>query len=405
MPDWTALVALIGDRTLAIEKSILDTNVKVREIERRISDLQKKLEPIAPPVGSRTEVKVFVTAATALEADMIVRYQVAAAAWTPHYDARLTTGTRTTGPKLQLVRRAAIQQRTGEPWNDVALSLSTTRPSQGSQAPELTPTLVDAQDPPPPAPPRPQARAAMESADVMATRRPMAMPASSAPPEEARKDAAPINATIDANAFQALYGIQGRVTIAETGEAKRVQIDQSDIDPTLTIRTVPKRDAKAFLYAKLATPRTTAILPGQVSLFRDGTFVGTGRLPQLAAGEDHELGFGQDDNVRVRYAVAEEKRSESGIITTSKTEAKSYKISVQSLHERPIAVSVIDQQPVSVSQDVKVEFTAKPAPSRRDMEDKRGLVAWDFSLNPNEERVVEFSQRVTWPAAKQLIMR
>ena len=45
--------------------------------------------------------------------------------------------------------------------------------------------------------------------------------------------------------------------------------------------------------------RGTPILPGQVSLFRDGTFVGNGRLPLLSPGEEHELGFGVDDAVRV----------------------------------------------------------------------------------------------------------
>ena len=86
--------------------------------------------------------------------------------------------------------------------------------------------------------------------------------------------------------------------------------------------------------------RGTPILPGQVSLFRDATFVGNGRLPLLAPGEEHELGFGVDDAVRVRHAIAEEKRGETGIITSSKTDTRSYRITVKNLHERPIPVTV-----------------------------------------------------------------
>jgi uncharacterized protein (TIGR02231 family) len=402
-PDWAALAQLIGERTAAAQKLILDTQIKIRDADKKITDLQKKLAPIAPAQEEQTEIKVFVTAGAPLEADLTVRYQIASAAWTPFYDARLTTGTKAVAPKLQLVRRASIQQRTGEVWDNVALTLSTTRPAAGSQAPDLRPMLVDLFDPStsrpvaasaPPPPPAPMARsAAMADANKFQ---------GAAKVMQERTEATQVNATIDGNAFQALYGIQGRVTVQQTGEAKRVQIDQSDIEPTLTARTVPKRDAKAFLYAKTIMPKTTAILPGQVSLFRDSTFVGTGRFPQLAPGEEHELGFGQDDNIRVRYAVAEEKRSESGIISTSKTDAKNFRITVKSLHERPVAMSVIDQQPVSLNQEVKIEFISKLAPSRKDMEDKRGLVAWDFNLNPDEERVIEFGHRITWPAAKQL---
>lgn len=405
-PDWSSLAQLIADRTAAAQKVILDTNIRIRDVDRRIADLQKRLAPIAPAQEQRTEVKVFVNAGAALEADMVVRYQVGNAAWTPFYDARLTTGSRNTAPKLQLVRRASIQQRTGEVWDNIALSLSTTRPTAGSQAPDLPPYLVDVIDP---NQPRPMAESVANAParDAMLRSAPAAAPS---PPVAvgavAKQEAKPINATIEAGAFQAIYSIGGRTTVPDTGEAKRVQIDQTDIDPTLTVRTVPKRDPKAYLYAKLATPRTTAILPGQVALFRDGTFVGNGRFPQLAPGEDHELGFGQDDNIRVRYTVTDEKRSESGVFSTTKTDAKSFRVAVKSLHERPIAVTVIDQQPVALNQEVKVEFTSKTAPTpKKELEDKRGLVAWDFTLTPDEERLLEFGHRISWPAAKQLTTR
>lgn len=403
-PDWGSLVQLIGERTATAQKLILDTQVKIREVDRKIADLQKQLGPLAPSQEQKTEVKVYVTAGAALEGELLVRYQVPNAAWTPLYDVRLSTGTKAAAPKAQLVRRASIQQRTGESWDNVALSLSTTRPASGSQAPELPPMLVDVREP---VKTMTRGRADGRMADNMMAGAPPPPASAPAPIVAAeavakRMEATPVNATIDANAFQAIYGIQGRNTVAPMGEAKRVQIDQSDFEPTLTSRTVPKRGEKAYLYAKLVMPRTSPILPGQVSLFRDSTFVGTGRFPQLAGGEEHELGFGQDDNIRVKYAVAEEKRSEGGIISSSKTEAKNFRITVKSLHQRPIAVTVIDQQPVSLNQEVKVEFSSKVQPTRKDVEDQRGILAWDFTMQPDEERVLEFGHRITWPSAKQI---
>jgi uncharacterized protein (TIGR02231 family) len=225
--------------------------------------------------------------------------------------------------------------------------------------------------------------------------------AKSAPP--APVEAAQVQAQVEAQAFQAIYSIAGRVTVPATGEAKRVQIDEASLDPALTVRTVPKREQKAYLYAKVAMARGTPILPGQVSLFRDATFVGNGRLPLLAPGEEHELGFGSDDNVRVRYTVAEEKRAESGIISASKTDTRNYKITVKNLAERPIAVTVLDQIPVSQNNDIKVELLGKTAPTKQNVDDKRGVLAWDMTLAPDEEKAVEFGYRTTWPAAKKII--
>jgi uncharacterized protein (TIGR02231 family) len=211
-----------------------------------------------------------------------------------------------------------------------------------------------------------------------------------------------VRTRVEVQAFQAVYGIAGRVTVPETGETKRVQIDAMDLDPALAVRAVPKRDEKAYLYAKIAVAPGTPLLPGQVSLFRDATFVGNGRFPLLAPGEEHELGFGVDDSVRVRYSIAEEKRGETGIITTSKTDSRSYRIMAKNLHQRPIPLTVLDQIPVSQNSDIKVELTGKTAPSRRDVDDKRGVLAWDATLAPAEERVIEFGYRATWPAAKKV---
>lgn len=408
-PDWGQLFGLIGQRHAEAQRAVLDVQLKMREVDRQIKDLEGKLAALAPRQEERTEVKIFVSAGANLEADLIIRYQVGAASWTPYYDARLSTGTKAETPKLVLERRASIQQRSGESWENVALALSTTRPGSSTAAPELRTITIDYEPDvvsrPLPAPaPMAMAPRSVGPAKI----------ATGGADEEGARDRAQrqetvraddIRATIDAQGFQAIYAIAGRVTVPATGEAKRVQIDDAQLEPALVVRTVPRRDTKAFLYAKATMARGTPILPGAVSLFRDGTFVGTGTLPQLAPGEEHELGFGVDDAVRVRHAVVEEKRGETGIITSSKTDVRNYRISVKNLHERAIPVSVQDQIPVSQNQDIKVELLGKSAPSKRDVDDKRGVLAWDLSLAPDEEKVVEFGYRATWPGAKRIQYR
>jgi uncharacterized protein (TIGR02231 family) len=284
------------------------------------------------------------------------------------------------------------------------LALSTARPAAGTSAPLLSAMIVDYESDTPPPPPAPRAApmsGGLRNAPSQTTR-------GLSDDERADRAAAEVvtaeesRARIEVQAFQAIYAIAGRVTVPEAGETKRVQIDEMELDPALAVRAVPKREQKAYLYAKIAVGRGTPLLPGQVSLFRDATFVGNGSLPLLAPGEEHELGFGIDDAIRVRYAIAEEKRGETGIITSSKTDTRSYRITVKNLHERGIPLTVLDQIPVSQNADIKVELTGKTAPARRDVDDKRGVLAWDMTLAPDEERIVEFGYRTTWPAAKKV---
>jgi uncharacterized protein (TIGR02231 family) len=106
--------------------------------------------------------------------------------------------------------------------------------------------------------------------------------------------------------------------------------------------------------------------------------------------------------VRVRHTIAEEKRAETGIITASKTDTRNFRITVKNLHQRAIPVTVIDQIPVSQNADIKIELLGKAAPTKRDLDDKRGVLAWELKLEPDEEKAIEFGYRVTWPAAKKI---
>jgi uncharacterized protein (TIGR02231 family) len=408
--DWPAVLALIASGTVEAQRLNVEAQAKLREVGRRIEDLEKKLGSLAPAAVERTEVKVNVAADAPLDADMTVRYQVPHASWTPHYDARLATGAKTVAPKLDLTRRATITQRTGESWDNVAITLSTTRPTAGAAAPELATMTVDFE---PEYKPRPMSSAPAAGTGRMAAEQEAAAPAPAEPArdedalgglvEKSRAISEERGAEIVTAPFQALYAVPGRLTVPNTGEAKRVTLLSEAIEPQLSVRTVPREDAKAYLYAKLVLPKGSPLLPGAVSLFRDGTFVGTTRLPILTPGEEHDLGFGADDLVRVKYSVAEEKRGETGLISTSRTDSRNYKISVKNMHERAIGFTALDRIPVSRNDQIKVELSARPAPTKQDVDDKRGVLAWEGTLEPDQEQVIDFGYRVSWPSAKNVV--
>ncbi len=406
--DWSQVLGLIGTGMADIRRIMLDVNVKTRDLNRKITDLQKELNALSPKRKERTEVKVHVTADKALKANLTIRYQISSASWSPFYDARLATGSKTQPPKLELTRRATITQRSGESWDDVEVVLSTTRPKAGSSAPELQTLTVDYEPEPRPVPMAEAAPAPPAEFDDMAQEKRMvskqarggrARTLAAAKPVRVReRKAAVVNAP-----FQALFKVPGRVSVADTGEAKRVQLLVDKLEPRLGVQTVPKRDAKAYLYATFKLPKGAPLLAGPVSLFRDGTFVGSGRLPILVGDVEHKLGFGIDDLVRVRYTVQTQKRGEEGLISTSQTDKRDYRISVKNLHERAMHLIVLDQIPVSKNEDIRVELTARRKPTSRDYDNKRGVLSWESEIKPEEEIIIDFGYRVLWPAEKRIV--
>ncbi|MCK5089383.1 MAG: mucoidy inhibitor MuiA family protein, partial [Hyphomicrobiaceae bacterium] len=397
--DWAQVLALIGTGMTQAQRSALEAEVTKRELDRKIEELEKKLSEVVPARVQQTEVKVFVNAAAPLDAELTVRYQVRNASWRPRYDARLDTGSKTAASRLDLTRRAEIRQSTGESWDNITLRLSTTRPTAQAAAPELHTATVDFEPELKPglaaAPPDRMTRAlgkvAREEAEADALR-PMVMP-----------NVVAANAAVAAAPFQAVFAVPGRLTIPATGEAKRVQLQENNIEPTLTVRTVPKVDPKAYLYVKFILPKGAPLLPGAVSLFRDGAFVGTGKLPVLAPGEEHELGFGADDQVRVRHAIVGQTRGETGLISSLRTDSRKFRITVKNQHERAVELVVLDQVPISLNEEIKVTLLGPTKPTTHNVDDKRGVIAFESKLEPEQERVIEFGYRVTWPGKRPII--
>ncbi len=407
--DWSQVLTTIATGSLEAQRNAVDAQVKMRTLDRQIGDLEKKLAGLSPPEQERTEVKVHVEALAPLDADLVVRYQVTSSSWTPLYDARLVTGDKTAPPTLSLIRRAEIRQSSGESWDNAALTLSTTRPNASAAIPDLNPITVDFEQPPQPRPmagaPVPEAAMTKQRAAPQANGEAdqMAMAEAAPAPEPVAVEAT--QATVVTSPFQAVFAVPGRSSVPNTGEAKRVQLLTEKVEPVLGIKTVPREDTKAYLYATMQLPAGTPLLPGPVSLFRDGTFVGSGALPILSPGEKHELGFGVDDLVRVKHTLVEEKRGETGLISTSRTDVRLFKISVKNLHERTMAVTVLDQMPVSNNADIKVEAVGGTSPTSTNVDDKRGVLAWDIKVDPDDETVIDFGYRVVWPSAKVITYR
>ncbi len=390
---WAKVLDMIGARMPDIGKRVLDARIAQRGLDRQIADLRKQLEQKPPRRELRTEVRVHLDASTPVKGRLVVTYHVANASWAPVYEARLRTGDKAAAPSLVLVRRARINQRTGEDWRNVALTLSTARPLEGTSAPDIGTQTVTFRKPPPPPGPRTAFKRRMAPAMEAARPAPLAAP----------EPIAERGATVRNAPFQALYRIPGRQSVPTVKEAKTVRIDTITLTPVLKVRTVPRRVPKAYLYAAFSLKGDVALLPGRVALFRDGVFVGRGRLPVLAAGEEHDLGFGIDDRVRVKFTTVKRERGKSGILTSSRTDERRFRITIVNRHARAILLELRDRIPVSEEQEIEVAtLELTPAPSKRDVDGKRGVLGWALTLEPGAKQEVRIGYRLTWPKDKEI---
>jgi uncharacterized protein (TIGR02231 family) len=401
-----SLVDLVAAKLEGVSKAIHQSQLRQRGIDKQILVLQTKLNEVAPQRTAKLQVAVSLFAAAETDGTFTVKYRVANAGWAPFYDARLTGMEREKTPNIELVRRAEVMQNTGEGWNDVALTLSTARTLGATNAPDIMEDEIQVY--------APLAERMKGEADGAARKQSLSSPAAPAISDEIGQlavDKPKIDiakqrqAVIELAGFQALYNVQGRVSVDNSGTSKKVRISTDMFDGKLEAIAVPKLDAQAYLMASFTAKGDAPMLPGTVNLYRDGVYMGQGTLPLLNAGDEAKLGFGADDLVKVERKEVKRRIGEEGIISSSNIDERLWDISVKNLHKQVMPVRILDQMPFTARDDVMIQMAAQTTPpAEKDYLKRRGVMAWTFDLAPAGAQQITFGYKVTWPKDMQIGM-
>ncbi len=403
--QWTGMWTSIGEGT----KTALDTRqraqIEIREIDEQMAELNAQLRDVGTERRFGPVLAVQIEAKGAVSGTLTARYQMDNANWAPVYDARLSLNRgESDDPSMVLVRRARVRQGTGEDWTGIALTLSTARPSGRAGAPDprllfarIQEKLEDGVRP---------SVGYMADQMVQKEARTMAMappPPPPAPPVMAAP-AQQVMAVAQLQGETVEYVIPGTVDIDGSGEPKQVLIDERDGTVTLEVRATPSLDKTAYLYAEFENATEAPVLPGTASLYRDGVFVGTTMLARIAGGETTHLPFGSYDSIKITHTERERMEGEQGLIRARQTERRRYIMTAENLGDKPMPVAIRDSMPYAENEDVEITLRTKPAPDERDVDDRKGALLWQFTLEPGEKREIEHGYDVTYPTGVTLFL-
>ena len=385
-----ALSQMIGTETLAARQTALEATRRADAAERALSDHQEALEAarkalkaLVPEEAARAMLAVAVSADTATEGRMIVTYTIADAGWQPLYDLYLA---RDTGA-LRIERGALVRQTTGENWQDVALTLSTARPSEQTQPGQIwpwVPRIVDPEDI------RPLAR--QKGADAL-----MSMAAPAAEMEGA------VVADADFDGLSVTYRYPGPVDVTTGADHVRLMLGSLEAQAEIVAQAVPMVDQTAYLMAEFTNETDEILLPtSEARFYLDGRYVGQRGLGLIAAGDEADLSFGPIDGLRLSRTLRDRNEGDRGLIRKSNEMTEAVVIEVENLTGMAWPLRVLDRVPVSEQEDLEITWSATPAPAEENVDDMRGILAWEFDLPAGETQSIRLDTAMEWPEGKVL---
>jgi hypothetical protein len=373
---------------------------------------------------TRYEAKIFIDAT----ASGVVRlnYQVSGCGWSPQYAIRGAVDS----DQFTIRYSALVQQISGEPWEQVALTLSTASPSISSNGPTLTPFRVAPQ---PIAPnqsgdpfgapssdskslterfqsiKKQQRSAEVQNYNAPATRsgefqRDFALNNLAADLQQLELDAeassaARLAADADDEVATQVYTIPKPVSLQSRRQQQLVQIQDLQLGGSLYHVGTPLLSSYAYREAEISNTEPIGLLGGPASVYLNDRFVGKTELPTTASGQKVVVGFGADQQVRIRRELRDKKDVLRG---GNRNLEFTYRLVVANFKDRPVAVRLYDRVPVaSETREVVVNLTQTSLPLSDDklyerINKDQGILRWDLQIPADSYGASAFDVEYTY---------
>lgn len=393
--DASSLFSYADEQAQYLASSRQEIQTTRNETQRTLDARRRELSRLGgagQPDRLVASVRIETTAAGEVQIEL--SYLLYGASWRPRYDARVEAA----AGRVRLTQQALVSQRTGEDWANVALALSTARPSAATRLPdEPDPWYLDLYKPAPIPPPAPaprayKGRAAMSAGFAADTASPMLAQAMEAM-EEAPVEAEFAGAAIERAGSAQVFRVSGGVGVPSDGEPHLFGIGEYEAPAKIDYVAQPVYSPGAHMRATATNTAGRVLLPGELHVFQAGAggdeYVGQTRLELTAENAELPLYLGVDDNLTVKRELVERDTDKGSLLQRGVRKTTfGYRVTLANRTGAAQHVTLQDVLPVPRNERIKLNtLEMRPQPSART---KLEQLTWELDLAPNEEKRVEW---------------
>ncbi|GAA6181544.1 mucoidy inhibitor MuiA family protein [Shimia sp. NS0008-38b] len=392
----SATLALIGKETLAAQREAATAEREARRFDKAleeqteaVKEAQQTVDALTPSQSDNAMLAIAMTASADTDATLTLTHLADDVEWVPVYDIHLDN---LDDPSLRMKRGAFLYQDTGEDWDNVAITLSTSRPDEQNTPATLYPRRHYIYKPEPQ--PKMQLDRSYVASEMGAMADPVVEPV-------LIEESADFGMGLDG--LTATYTYDKSVSLTSGSDYLRIALDTLDLSPKIYAMANPLHDDTAFLMAEATNTSGEMILPGFVSnAYLNGTFVGEIDLPLISKGAEMDLPFGAIDGLRLTDVVTDRITGDTGVITTRNERSETRVFTAENLTDRAWDLRLIGQVPYSEQEDLVITHQAQPAATDTNYDDKRGVLMWQTPLNAGASFDVTLSHKLQWPTDMEL---
>lgn len=384
---------LFRNRLREIKIRQLELGRKIKSLEEAIQRVRNQLNTLqgvsSPPTS---DIFVKVSAAARATGTLELNYFTGGAGWQPLHDLRAGK----INEPVELISKANVFQNTGEKWERVKLAISSANPVQSGVKPILQPWHLGFYEPPSPS----HALQGRASGVVGIRSAKKAMPQAAG--EEVLAEAFALGDFVSTVETQVSFEFQVAMPYTLPSDNKKYTVDlqKLSLPAEFEYQCVPKIDTDVFLVAKVSGWENQSLLPGEVQLFFEGTFVGKSYLDPRAASDTLQISLGRDKGISVKRTRLPE-FTERSFLGQNRIESRGWEIEARNNKSMTVKLMIEDQLPVSTNKEI--EITPNEI-SGADFNKETGRLIWRMDLKPAESKTFRTKYSVRYPRSKTVIL-
>jgi uncharacterized protein (TIGR02231 family) len=411
MPDpdpekWGKMDDFCRARLDSLDKEIRTSERSKRKISGEIDKIGRQLADSGNKnYKIKNQVEVSVDMKEAGDLVLNLSYIVYGPSWHPVYDIRVSSAKKI----MTLEYNAVVSQSTGEDWENTSINLSTAHPGIGGRQPELLPWYIDIYQPVPyqeaaprgaTAPPAPVAGALSQMMNFSKDTSEIEKKFEGKGPDLIVKE----SAVAESGFTSAVFAINGRGDIPGDNLPHKLTIMIQDLPAHFRYSSIPKLSQFAYLKAKTVNETEFPFLPGETSIFLDGSFVANSSLDFVSPSEEFWTFLGIDEGMKIEYKLIKKYHKDEGVISKRTRLIYEYLTTITNNKKTKEEIVIWDQLPVSNNAGISVILITPELKKDAENPKKNELdyLEWYFEANPGEKIKIPFKFIIEYPKDKSV---
>jgi uncharacterized protein (TIGR02231 family) len=381
-------------RMTEVKSKQLEINQRIATFNKDITKIQQQLNELnAQNTKASGEIVVTVMAKEAGVAKMGISYVVNNAGWYPSYDLRVTDISK----PIYLKYKANVYQNSGEDWKDVKLTLSSGDPKESGTKPTLNVWNLDIVK---------RENFSLDEVVVTAygTRKKAevqgekSMRIMGSEPTMSMASIPKAMVTEGQTTFQ--FDIEQPYNIPSDGKQHTVDVQENTINALYEYFCIPKKDKDVFLTARITNWEDLNLLNGDANLYFESTYLGKAFLDTRNTKDTLDISLGRDKNILVNRTKLKE-FSRNQVLGGSKTDERSWEITIRNKKQQPINITIQDQFPTSTNKDIVVD---KGNYKEGSLDESTNMITWRLKIDPAKETKIGFNYSVKSPKSASIVL-